>query len=255
MRLEFSEFFSHLEEEWTDAQRRWFFANLDKESGSVRKEKDLSNSQTRESHATELSKKQMKELSPAHQMALHQYTHQGAIWLNGQLRQNQGDTGKIDNELKPWTKTLDQAFEKSKLGESLVTYRGARDLTTEFKPGTTWEDHGFMSTSLSRDTAEGIGTGNNYDPAKTKLTLFRIHLSPEDKAISLNSIASNKYEGVFGKQDEILLDRGQKYKVFKVSDTTLKNGRTAQLIDIRPISKKVNLKEFIETQNDIRSPF
>ena len=255
MKLQFAEFYSVVAEEWTDAQRRWFFANLDKESGKVRKEKDFSNSQVRESHATELSKRQMKNLSPAHQMALHQYTHQGAIWMNSELRGNKGDVGKINNELKPWVATMDQAFDKSKLGESLVTYRGARNLTTEFKPGTTWEDHGFMSTSMSRDTAEGIGTGNDYDPNKTKLTLFRVHLSPEDRAISLNSIASSKYEGVYGKQDEVLLDRGQKYKVFKVSDTTLKNGKTAQLIDIRPISKKTNLKEFIEAKNDIRSPF
>lgn len=120
---------------------------------------------------------------------------------------------------------IDSAMAKSSVSEDMTVYRGVRESTFEqnnllgLKPGDTFTDKGFMSTTLNQYTAQGA--------ARDKGAVFEINVPAETHGIYLDDFnnGNNNHER------EILLDRGQQMRINSV-DHNGNGGRLTFRVEI-----------------------
>lgn len=111
-------------------------------------------------------------------------------------------------------KRMDGLFKRAKTEEDMFVMRGVAnnyaDELCKMEIGTTYEDKGFTSTTTSLKTATAFSHSH---------TVIYIHVPKGSKAISVKDNSSYETE------DEILLNRGSKFRVLNKVD----NGETANV--------------------------
>jgi SPP1 gp7 family putative phage head morphogenesis protein len=139
---------------------------------SIEKDKDVSY----EVRADALLKKLTKE----EKKAIKDYTGSEYLVINGELRENSGKLGYIENTFARKTiRNLDSVLDKSPLLDSnLTVYRGVEEFDDVFPDGVivgdSIIDYGFVSTSINKKIAEKFVGPGGY--------LFEIKLKPGTKA-------------------------------------------------------------------------
>jgi HK97 family phage portal protein len=113
--------------------------------------------------------------------------------INNGLRRNGGRPAKADAKT---VRDLDSLLDKGEVREGVVAWRGI-DRGANLSPGDVIHDHGYVSTSLYRGTAEKFA-----DKA-----LLRINVPKGSKAGYLDALT----EG--GGEQELLLPRGSRFRV------------------------------------------
>ncbi len=103
---------------------------------------------------------------------------------------------------------LDSVLRRTKLSEGVVAYRSFggpawTELMRTAKPGKSYRDKGFVSTSLSRDFAEGFGGGHGG--------MLAIRIPKGSSALPLHNWTS-----IDGER-ELLIARGARFKVLRVA--------------------------------------
>ena len=99
---------------------------------------------------------------------------------------------------------LDSALAKSSVPKDLLVYRGLRDqsLVSHLKPGAVFRDHGFLSTTISKNVAnDSFADGG---------VLFHITIPKGGKALPMTR------QGHYNHEKEVLLPRGSRLRVRKV---------------------------------------
>lgn len=140
------------------------------------------------------------DLTKEERSSLYSYTGSAYNSINSYLRRQIQD---VDYSTKEKIKNIDSAFSKSSVKKSFVTYRGMnltgelKDLWFNSKPGDTIGDKGFVSTTTNP---------NKSFSGNIKLEIV---VPKGSKAISVKSLS------MFEHEDEILLNRGGKFKVIK----------------------------------------
>ena len=118
-----------------------------------------------------------------------------------------------DEEVEEVSKYLDAALEKNTLAEKTTVYRGIDEEfmpgADEIKPGETFTEYGYMSTTRDKSVAEQYPVGGGAG------TILEIELPAGAHAVDLNQYDT-------GDDDEILLPRNTKLKILKVE----KSGKT-----------------------------
>lgn len=130
--------------------------------------------------------------------ALKAYTGDGYRSVNSRLRNQPVKIGS-DIEAKQIQAGLDKSFENAPtVPRNMVVYRGIdRDAIKGLKPGDSFIDKGFVSTTIK-------GTGEFKGGAK-----LEIRVPKGSKGIYVASISKYKSER------EMLLNRGSKFKVIE----------------------------------------
>lgn len=145
-------------------------------------------------------------LSDDERDAIFEYSGKSFSGINQFLR---GQKDKISKKDQKTIDNLNKALESSRVPENIVAYRGAtpfgqfKDLS-KVKPGSTFSDSGFGSTSLNPDGAFSGG----------KNVTFHVRIPKGAKGAYIASAADNPDE------QEFLLPTKTKYKVVSVNQKT-----------------------------------
>lgn len=143
--------------------------------------------------------------TPEDRDALNAYQGEDYEVINGSLRR-----GEVSGETAKQVQALDRAFEKAdtlKQGEYLFRFlTGFRNMAL-FKPGTVFEDKGFISTSKDRDYVTEI-------MGEDESIFIRIEAGKATKGIRLG--------GGEVDQGEVLLPRNSRFRVKSASSTGTK---------------------------------
>lgn len=147
------------------------------------------------------------ELNPQEVDALKEYTGSMYQSVNKQLRAGK-PVSKADRKE---VKLVDDAFSKAKTAEPIEVYRGiSGEFYSKLKPGETFKDHAFVSTSADIDTADNFARGEHK-------ALMKVQVPKGSKAISVDSLSVFKKGGAAVRsENEILLNRGGSYKVVSI---------------------------------------
>jgi hypothetical protein len=139
--------------------------------------------------------------------ALKEYTGSMYTTVNPLLRAGKPVSKEDRNEVK----LVDEAFKKAKTTEPIEVYRGiSGDFYSGLKDGDVFEDKGFVSTSTDLDTADNFARGD----AKA---IMKVQVPKGSRAISVDSLSVFKKGGAAVRsENEILLDRGGKFKVISI---------------------------------------
>ena len=168
------------------------------------------------------------------------YRDGGYTNINQQLRERAEQPDLLEQQRKDWgaaftnkqaIEHLDAVLNKSSLPEAMVVYRGLRQAADgkrllERQPGDVVRDEGFLSTSLSPQSAywsfahEGTGSG----------VLLRIVLPKGFKAAYIS--------GSEGVESEVLLQRGVSFEVVGMTERADEHGRKYKEVSLRPIQEK-----------------
>ncbi len=121
------------------------------------------------------------------------------------LSDYQAEILRVGKDIKPKVDALESALDKTRLRQAETLYRGFNtELPYDIKPGSIITEHGFASTSLRRDVAEGFAK----DGYVAKIT------APKGtKGVRVSDLGLNKL--YTASEDEILLQRGTRFKVTK----------------------------------------
>ncbi len=97
----------------------------------------------------------VKENLHEYNEAVHSYEDSGYYLINNSLRK-----GKISNRIYNWVKDIiDEINKSTPYPTELVTYRGTRHpFYLNLAPGQEFIDDGFVSTTVNRNHAIGLGT-------------------------------------------------------------------------------------------------
>lgn len=141
--------------------------------------------------------------------------------LNRNLRRSKGQASN------PTVAALDTAFESAKpLSADAVTYRAVRYAATKTRiaEGETVTDHGFVSTTPARARAEKFGDlGGVYaQPKERNVDLLELTVPAGAKVLDINRIVPARF---FGKERELLLSRGTRFRVDSVEPRPGHKGR------------------------------
>lgn len=149
------------------------------------------------------------EMSPREVEAMKNYS--GAMYqdLNSRLRKGKGASKGDAEDLKQ----MDKVFERASTKEPINVYRGVSpEMVAKLKPGATFTDGGFSSTTASRDIAEGYSSFGGPGGA-----VMEIKVPKGSKAVSLKDTSSfGGSSSSTRSEEEILLNRGGKFKVVEV---------------------------------------
>ncbi len=149
------------------------------------------------------------EMTPREVEAMQNYS--GAMYkgLNERLRAGKGASRGDAADLKE----MDKAFARASTVEPMTVYRGiGPEFAKQLKPGVSFTDGGFTSTTSSRDIAEGYSTFGGSGGA-----VMEVRVPKGAKAISLkDTSAFGGKTSVAKSEEEILLNRGGKYRVVEV---------------------------------------
>lgn len=131
-------------------------------------------------------------MASTHKTAVVRYSGSWAYYINNILR----TTGKIPDSEYTSVKALDAAMKPTK--ETVVVYRGIKSLPPgfEMKPGVSFTDAGYMSTSADRNVAR------NFSGGPSGVTL-RIEVPAGTPHVPMNGIYSDHKN-----EHELLLARG-----------------------------------------------
>lgn len=147
--------------------------------------------------------------STAEKDALYDYAwdFETYIRVNGALRGGKA----VPDRLLPTVTHLDRVTNEGRLGAGTLyrTVDNAPDLLKKLKPGAVIDDPAFISTSRSLEKAEEM-IADGTDSA-----VFRIRVREGDRGFVFGDTLEGR-AGVY-EQEEILLPRGTKFRVVKVS--------------------------------------
>ncbi len=136
--------------------------------------------------------------------ALAEYKGGEAFIVNDSLRQSKGDLSDARGRVKDTAVPLDRGFaEHHPLDRDIVVTRGIQDIEATFggrdpKPGLTWVDHGYVSTSSRMQGQRDIFHGEAG-------AQMRILVPKGTRAMSHDSL----------ELDEIVIDRGHTFRVVR----------------------------------------
>lgn len=142
-------------------------------------------------------------------------------FVSGRVYQK-GGSALSKAEVKNQVQALKEAISKSKLPEDLVLYRGAsmKELASSYSAlegmvGSEFQAGSFLSTSLSKEIADGFVDATNKQMGKG--ILLEIHAKKGSAALPATAInkVSNGYSWL--NEAEMLLNPGQALKVLSVS--------------------------------------
>ena len=151
------------------------------------------------------------ELDDEQRGAIQEYTAAGYRDINGFLRGTTKLTGTRLSNAKGRIMDIDSAIDRSRLPESIVTYRGMVDRDKLFSDpqaliGKTITVKTFSSTTLQRQIAEDFGEESK--PGANDGVLFRIHIPKGSSALY---VSASKLGG--NGEAELLLSRSSKFKI------------------------------------------
>lgn len=163
------------------------------------------------------------KFSSEQQREVEEYTGGTYYDINLGLRNAEGDMDAPDNVIakdsgekaqaneaerrRAQVKALDEA-PRHELTEDTLLYRGLADAGT-LEEGMTIQDYGFQSTSFNRTEAEGFVSKYSSDAY-----LLVISAKKGTKGIIPDAVSKSMNYG----EQEMILERGTKYKVTKVED-------------------------------------
>lgn len=150
------------------------------------------------------------QVSDAERQALNDYTGSMYIEVNKALRSGKPIPKSDQKEVK----LIDQAFSRASTTEDIQVYRGVgptdMDKFANLKPGDSYTDDAYLSTSTNLSTADNFSRGDTP-------TILNIQVPKGSKAISVDSLSQFKKGGhMVRSEEEILLNRGGKYKVVSI---------------------------------------
>jgi len=155
-----------------------------------------------------------KSLTTAETLSLQEYSKAGYARINTGLRKSL----KLPSNIAARVKSIDEALSKSALPVPIDVYRGMvfepgrlNSLIGKVKGGAviTFKDKGFISTSRSLSQAGSFGKRPGMEFG-TQAAIFRIKLKKGQNAAPIEYISSRSLER------EVLLPRGNKFKIIKV---------------------------------------
>lgn len=166
-----------------------------------------------------------RKVSAKEKDALAFYQSIKYLALNSYLRN--GDSGGLRaSTLEEQASQLESVISKSPVIKDIQVWRGvsgsfARELTKR-QPGDIFTDKGFVSTSSDRSVAElfSVQNGDNV--------LVRATLRQGTPALAISTITKNSQ---FEDQSEILLNRGNAYRIDSISQLETDNG-TYTVVDV-----------------------
>jgi len=133
--------------------------------------------------------------------AMQEYT--GAMFrdLGPALRSGKG----VPKEHKKDVEQMDKLFEKASTKEDMTVFRGISDKSflDKLKPGDSWQDKSFSSTTSSEAEAKNFARGDNS-------AIMEIRVPKGSKAVSVKDISQ------FPNEEEVVMNRGGKFKVVEV---------------------------------------
>lgn len=138
------------------------------------------------------------ELPPDSKSAIKSYAGEGYKQTNGWLRQ--GGDASAPSQLGHQVRAIDAAIEKSVVPEDIRVFRGLKTIPPGLKEGAVFHNHGFVSTSLSKDSADGF-VGD---------AVMNIRIRKGAKGAMIDSLSG--YD-----EHELLLPRSSKFKVISVA--------------------------------------
>ncbi len=122
-----------------------------------------------------------------------------------------GQTDKPSKDTKKIIDGLDKVMEKSVLPSDTTVFRGTRGLDLKnLKPGASFEDNAFSSTSLDPNTANNFMGQDDY--------MMKIDLPKGSKGALVPSTTDSA--GNKSSEFEVLLPRGTKYKIKSIDPKT-----------------------------------
>lgn len=152
--------------------------------------------------AENMSRTQTSVLAEPQKQAAKTYTGETYTAINGGLRK-----GGLDPVHDATVRDLDSAISKSELPENTVLYRGMElndNLRNNIKPGATFTDQAYTSTSLDQGNPSRFAGGENG-------AVMRIKAQKGQKGLAMQSISD------YPEEKEVLLPRGTKYKITGVT--------------------------------------
>lgn len=122
-----------------------------------------------------------------------------------------GQTDKPSKDTEKIIAGLDKVMEKSTLPSDTTVFRGVRGLDlNNFKPGSSFEEKAYSSTSLDPNTANNFMDHGDY--------MMKIDLPKGSKGALVPSTTDSA--GNKSSEFEVLLPRNQKYKVKSIDPKT-----------------------------------
>lgn len=174
----------------------------------------------------------LKSLHPLQHKALQDYTGTTYRGVNQYLRSGQADPE--DQHHLAAIPHLDSAFEKLRIKEPIIAYRGAVypeffDAPSGSLVGHQFKDPGYMSTSLDLNTAYGFMRMKHK--AQKKAVLMEVRLPKGARATYMEGITENPGEL------ELLVDRNSDFRV--VGETSVNwNGKDWQVLQVEYVVPK-----------------
>lgn len=187
---------------------------------------------------SDTSVKLVDTMGERYKTALRIYVN-GSVQLNSMLRSSKNDkfdeSEKINN--KDTIARLTKMFNKSKAPTDLIVYRGidSNELDAIQKNvGEVFTSKSFTSTSHNIKVAQGFSKFYNNDDS----IIMEIHVKKGTPAFSMDSFVQREYpyskwmvgedgkERSGGKQNEIIINRDQKYKIIGIE----KSGKNRKVI-------------------------
>jgi hypothetical protein len=155
-------------------------------------------------------------LTAAEKAGLQTYTTTVYKQISKVLRDEGFDASKYPHSQMTKVITgIDSALAKAKAPENVTLYRGANGAMWQgLKPGDSWTDKGFMSTSLSGSYAKKWADDHTFRGAPA---IMEVHLKKGQTAAYLGKAGS---AGAY--EYEMLLPRNATYTVLKTSAITYK---------------------------------
>lgn len=176
---------------------------------------------TNDPEYNKFSNKITAHLSPKHQEALMRYADPeasggggGAVYLsvNGHLRNRE----ELSSEDKKIFAQMKEAFDQAPpLHKDVTAYRGAwldPDTIAKLKPGGTFQDKAFVSTSMNPKTAKAFSSDEMSPGGDEQPCHFTMKIPKGTKAIPISDIPNVMYPN----EKELLLDKSAKFKISKV---------------------------------------
>jgi hypothetical protein len=184
--------------------------------------KDLAGAKDKEvlAYHREMSAGPISQMSDAEKKAVRTYTSAGNSGygaINNWHRHGFESPGAPKAKLDAITRDLDSAIDKGSLPEPLKVYRGIGDVKAlGIEPGVTVRDKGYLSTSLTRQTANMYGNSE-------KGAVLEITAPKGARAIGVAGMTN------YGKEREVLFPRNSQMKITGKRDAGGRTVYTAEL--------------------------
>lgn len=156
--------------------------------------------------ATKLSEQQTQGLDKRSTAALETYAGESYSDINGHLRTGEPASAKTKKTIA----ALDDTLNNASLPENTVVYRGMsmdKNAVKNLKPGATFKDKAFVSTSLSEERADVF---SNFSYGKDAV-MFRVKAPKGSKGMAIEAVSG------FTLEREVLFARETEFAITKVT--------------------------------------